>query len=325
MMMNKIETISPLLLQSKEYSSIIYKYDLLRSSNSFEEIYEKVYRLFHKSILDKALIEAENTKKLSIKFNFQYITFYDETYPFLLKQISDPPIILFYKGNLNILEYSYIGIVGTRKPSSFALSATSSFVDIVSQRARCGLVSGLANGIDREAMLRAIQISMPLIGVMGTSFDKEYPSTNKDLYKLMKNSENSLIITELRPSEKIGKWSFPKRNRIITGLSESIMIMEAPLDSGAMSSATHAISQNRDVMVFDDDSLKYNSGGRKLIEDGAKRITKDDINNKSQIIHISDILTNTSKGLSNSLALLSKMELEGKVREVGGGYFEFFK
>ena len=325
MKMSKIETISPLLLQSKEYSSIIYKYDLLRSSNSFEEIYDKVYRLFHKSILDNSILEAQKTEILLKKFNFQYITFYDENYPFLLKQISDPPIILFYKGNINILEYSYIGVVGTRKPTSFALSATSSFVEIVSQRARCGIVSGLANGIDREAMLRAIQKNMPLIGVMGTSFDKEYPSTNKDLYKLMKESENSLIITELRPSEKIGKWSFPKRNRIITGLSESIVIMEAPLDSGAMSSATHAISQNRDIMVFDDEALKYNSGGRKLIEDGAKRITKNDLTNNSQMIHISDILPDSPQGLSNSLAMLSKMELEGKVREVGGGYFEFFK
>ncbi len=323
--MNNIEKFSPLLLQSKEYSSIIYKYDLLKSSTSFEEIYEKVYRLFHKSILENSILEAEKTEQYLRKFNFNYITFYDEIYPFLLKQISDPPIILFYKGNINILEYSYIGVVGTRKPSSFALSATSSFIDIVSQRARCGIVSGLANGIDREAMLRAIQKNIPLIGVMGTSFDNEYPSTNKDLYQLMKQRENSLIITELRPLEKIGKWSFPKRNRIITGLSESIVIMEAPLDSGAMSSATHAISQNRDILVFDDESLKYNSGGRKLIEEGAKRITKNDLINHSQMVHISDILPDSPESLSNSIAILSKMELEGKVREVGGGYFEFFK
>jgi predicted Rossmann fold nucleotide-binding protein DprA/Smf involved in DNA uptake len=92
-----------------------------------------------------------------------------------------------------------------------------------------------------------------------------------------------------------------------------------------MSSATHAISQNRDIMVFDDEALKYNSGGRKLIEDGAKRITKNDLTNNSQMIHISDILPDSPQGLSNSLAMLSKMELEGKVREVGGGYFEFFK
>ena len=160
---------------------------------------------------------------------------------------------------------------------------------------------------------------------MGTSFDKEYPSINKDLYKTMKQRDNTLIITEIRPTEKIGKWSFPKRNRIITGLSESIIIMEAPVESGAMSSAAHALSQNREILVFDDESLKYNSGGRRLIEDGAKRITKKDLTNHANLLHISDFLPDSSDAISTSLAMLSKMELEGKVREVGGGYFEFFK
>lgn len=323
--MNSIERYSPLLFQSKEYSSIIYKYDLLKSSSSFEEIYEKVYRLFHKSILEKSSEEAQKIEISKKKYGIEFISYYDKSYPFLLKQISDPPIVLYYRGNISILEYSYIGVVGTRKPSSFSLSATSSFVDKISERAGCGIISGLANGIDREAMLRALYNKIPLIGVMGTSFDKEYPSINKDLYQLMKQRDNTLIITEIRPTEKIGKWSFPKRNRIITGLSESIIIMEAPLESGAMSSAAHALSQNREILVFDDESLKYNSGGRKLIEDGAKCITINDLTNHSKLLHISDFLPDSSNAISASLAMLSKMELEGKVREVGGGYFEFFK
>ncbi len=92
-----------------------------------------------------------------------------------------------------------------------------------------------------------------------------------------------------------------------------------------MSSAAHALSQNREILVFDDESLKYNSGGRKLIEDGAKCITINDLTNHSKLLHISDFLPDSSNAISASLAMLSKMELEGKVREVGGGYFEFFK
>jgi DNA processing protein len=323
--MNKINNISPLIFSEIEFHRLICKYEIHKKSSSIEELYEKIYRLFDKNFLDKITIESQKIENLLNKYSFSYITYFDKLYPSLLKEIHDPPIILFYRGNPSIFNLTYMGIVGTRKPSPLSLSSTVSLVDILSKRSQTGVISGLANGIDREAMLACLQRTVPTIGVMGTGFDKEYPSSNKDLYFQMKNSSSTLLITEMKPSEKIGKWSFPRRNRIITGIAESLFVMEAPLESGAMSSANHALSQNRDILVYDDIALKYNEGGRKLLEEGAKHLTTKDLNSKSKMLHISDILPDTPESLAKSIALLSKLEMEGKVKERGGGYFEFYE
>ncbi len=323
--MNNLKNISPLLFSEIEFHRLICKYEIQKKSSSIEELYEKIFRLFDKNYLDKINSESQNIENLLNKFSFSYITYFDEFYPPLLKEIHDPPIILFYRGNLSILNLTYSGIVGTRKPSPQSLASTVSLVDILSRRTQSGIISGLANGIDREAMLASLHRNIPTIGVMGTGFDREYPFSNKDLYSQMKNSPFTLLITEMKPSEKIGKWSFPRRNRIITGIAESLFVMEAPLESGAMSSANHALSQNRDILVYDDPALKYNEGGRKLLEEGAKHLSNNDLNSNSKMLHISDILPDSSESLSKSIALLSKLELEGKVKDRGGGYFEFYE
>jgi len=323
--MNNLKKINSLVFSEHEFHRVICKYEIQKSSSSIDELYEKIYRLFDKILIDKISSEAEKTNILLNKYNYSYITYFDSNYPPLLKEIHDPPLILFYKGDSSILKLSYTGIVGTRKPSPLSLSATTSIVNLLASRSHSGIISGLANGIDREAMISSIQKKIPTIGVMGTGFDKEYPFSNKDLYMLMKNSSETLLLTEVKPGEKIGKWSFPKRNRIITGIAESLILMEAPLESGAMSSASHAVSQNRDILVFDDESLKFNQGGRKLIEDGAKCLTKKDISGNSKIVHLSDILPDAPENISKSIAFLSKLEFEGKVKDRGGGYFEFFE
>lgn len=323
--MNNLKNISPLIFSEIEFHRLICKYEIQKKSSSIEELYEKIFRIFDKNFLDKINSESQNIENLLKKFSFSYITYFDEFYPALLKEIHDPPIILFYRGNVSILNLTYSGIVGTRKPSPQSLTSTVSLVDILSKRTQSGIISGLANGIDREAMLASLYRNIPTIGVMGTGFDKEYPSSNKDLYSQMKNSTFTLLITEMKPTEKIGKWSFPRRNRIITGIAESLFIMEAPLESGAMSSANHALSQNRDIIVYDDPALKYNEGGRKLLEEGAKHLSNNDLNSNSKMLHISDILPDSAESLSKSIALLSKLELEGKVKDRGGGYFEFYE
>jgi DNA processing protein len=323
--MNSLKKLNSLVFSEHEFHRVVCKYEIHKSSSSLDELYEKIYRLFDKKLIDKISSNADETNILLNKFHFSYLTYYDSNYPSLLKEIHDPPIILFYRGDSSILKLTYTGIVGTRKPSPLSLSATSSIVNLLASRSHSGIISGLANGIDREAMISSIQKKVPVIGVMGTGFDKEYPYSNKDLYGLMKNSSDTLLLTEVKPGEKIGKWSFPKRNRIITGIAESLILMEAPLESGAISSASHAISQNRDILVFDDESLKFNQGGRKLIEEGAKCLTKKDISENSKIVHLSDILPDAPEYISKSIAFLSKLELEGKVKDRGGGYFEFFE
>ncbi|MBK6604372.1 MAG: DNA-processing protein DprA [Leptospiraceae bacterium] len=98
-----------------------------------------------------------------------------------------------------------------------------------SKSTNLGIVSGVATGIDRAVMLAALEANIPTIGVMGTGMEKEYPYQNKDLYTRLKNSANGLLITEMRIGEAIGKWSFPRRNRIISGIAKLLILMEAPL------------------------------------------------------------------------------------------------
>lgn len=322
-MSSREKTLIPLIISHSEVYPLVYKFELQLTSSSFEEIYEKIHRLYDKSKLDEIIKGCNLTLEELKKFGFNFLTYFDDLYPRLLREISHPPLALFYRGNPEIFKLNYIGVVGTRKPSPISLSATVSFVELLRERQETGLISGLAQGIDREAMETAIRLQIPVIGVMGTGFDKEYPPTNRDLYRSMKSNTETLLLTEMRPADKIGKWSFPRRNRIISGISESIAIMEAPLESGAMSTASHALSQNRDILVFSDTAQKFNSGGQKLIEDGAGVLKGEDLNNRSKLLHISDIFPDSPTQISKSIAMLTRMELEGKVRDRGGGYFEF--
>jgi DNA processing protein len=171
-------------------------------------------------------------------------------------------------------------------------------------------------------MLAALETNIPTIGVMGTGMEKEYPYQNKDLYAKLKNSPNGLLITEMRIGEAIGKWSFPRRNRIISGMAKLLILMEAPLKSGAMSSVAHALEQGREVMVFDDPELLYNEGGRKLLEDGASRLSMSDLKKSpDSFFHISEIIPKNFKEMSSLFSSLSQLENEGLFQNLGGGYF----
>lgn len=323
MMNSTIPYSVPLVVSHPEICPVVYKFELQISSGTFEEIYEKIYRLYDKSKMELIKKESNRTVQDLKKFGYSMLSYFDDRYPELLREISYPPLVLFYKGNPEILKLKYIGVVGTRKPSPVSLSATKGFVELLKNRQNTGLISGLAQGIDKEAMETALRLKIPVVGVMGTGFDREYPLPNRDLYKSMKEFSDSLLLTEMRPTDKIGKWSFPRRNRIISGISETIAIMEAPIESGAMSTASHALSQNRDILVFSDTEQRFNSGGQKLIEEGAGLITRDDLKTNSKLLHISDIFPDSPLKISQSIAMLTKLELEGKVRDRGGGFFEF--
>ena len=126
----------------------------------------------------------------------------------------------------------------------------------------------------------------------------------------------------MRIGEVIGKWSFPKRNRIITGISKLLVLMEAPLKSGAMSSVSHALEQGREVIVFDDPSLLYNEGGRKLIEDGASKLSLADIKkDPDSFFHISEIIPKNFQDIPLLFSSLSQLENEGLFQNIGGGYY----
>jgi DNA processing protein len=246
---------------------LVYQSGYLSNTNSWEELFERFSESYPDIKANVFSKEGKEIDQLLNHYSYPILDFFHPMYPKDLKEIYDPPLVLSYQGDLNLLSIlDKVAIVGTRTPSYQGRSLTSYFLSNVSSNT-C-IVSGLALGIDQEAMTISLNRNMPTIGVMGTEMHIEYPLANHQLYKKMKSK--GLLLSETFPFEKSGKWSFPKRNRIITGLSSQVLIMEAPTKSGAMSSAYSAISQNRELTINDHPDMTQNSGGRKLLEEGCR-------------------------------------------------------
>ena len=214
---------------------------------------------------------ADDLKNREIKF----ITFDDEFYPDILTDIYDPPPVLFYRGEIPDFKFS-VAIVGSRKFRQYGKRATE---ELSSQLAARGvvIVSGLAKGIDRMAHKAALDAGGKTVAVLGSGHDYEYPATNRDLYEQI--PENGVIFSEFPPDEPPKAENFPRRNRIISGLSRAVLVVEAAKKSGSLITANLALDQNRDVMAVPGDIYARSSRGTNdLIKKGAQLVTSvDDI------------------------------------------------
>jgi len=214
------------------------------------------------------------------KKNIQVVCQEDENYPPQLKNISDTPICLFVKGDLKNLNFNnkyLIGIVGTRKPTAYGQQIAKEFS---SGLAAAGfiIVSGMAIGIDTIAHQSALDYKAKTIAVLGCGVDIVYPSSNFNLYyKIIKN--NGLVISEFPPGRTVMRGLFVARNRIISGLSKGIVVVEGAKDSGALITARYAAEQGREVFAPPSPITSYLSEAPNLLlKQGAKLITKvDDI------------------------------------------------
>lgn len=202
------------------------------------------------------------------KNNWQIITYDDERYPNRLKEISNPPAILYVDGEMvDFDNYVTIGMVGTRKPSTYAVKVAHIMSKGVSL---CGaiVVSGGALGVDSSAHKGALTIGAKTVAVLGCGFGTDYLEANRELREMIK--QNGALITEYPPFTKASRTTFPMRNRIISGLSLGVLIVEAGVKSGSLITANFANEQNRDVFAIPASIFDYNFyGTNKLIEDGA--------------------------------------------------------
>lgn len=200
-----------------------------------------------KSLLDKDLTEAEDILRKCTAKKLKLLTYLDLAYPNKLKNIPDPPVVLYYKGKLPDFDSEVgIGIVGTRKASAYGLRTAQR---LGGEIACCGglVISGLAAGIDAAAMKGALAEGCAAVGVLGCGADRVYPYENRTLFA--QTEENGCILSEYPPGTKPYKWNFPRRNRIISGLSCGVLVVEAPERSGALITARQAGDQGRDVFV----------------------------------------------------------------------------
>jgi len=220
------------------------------------------------ALMDKNLTQAQEILDDCVEKNIHICTFHDAAYPVRLKNIADPPVVLYYKGNLTGLDNSpVIGVVGTRKASVYGLTTAKK---MGYQIAKCGgiLVSGLAEGNDGSAMAGALTAGGKVIGVLGCGVDVVYPAMHRSLYR--DTEKNGCLISEFPPKTPPYKWNFPKRNRIISGLSNGVLVVEAPHGSGSLITAKQAADQGRDVFVVPGDiDVPTFHGSNALLRDGA--------------------------------------------------------
>lgn len=238
--------------------------DLQKISCLNEKDIEKIIQLKKSPELDTELklIKKENIKILSI---------FDDEYPERLKETSTPPIILYIKGNPAIFKKNLFAIVGTRSPSFYGIETAKKFSR---QLASLGLVivSGLARGIDTYAHKEAIKEGLT-IGVLGSGLLNIYPQENKKLSEEI--SMRGAVISEFPLNTPPSRENFPRRNRIISGLSLGVLVVQAAKRSGAIITAHLACEQNREVFAVPGRAdLSISEGTNMLIKEGARLTEK---------------------------------------------------
>lgn len=254
------------------------KVELLRHFRDPEDIYfaagdafehiEAVTQEAADSLRDKDLKAAQKILNDCAKYNIHILTYRDAAYPGRLKNIPDPPVVLYYKGNLPDFDGEpLIGVVGTRHASAYGLGVAKR---MGYQIAKCGgtVVSGAAAGIDSASMQGALTAGGGVVAVLGCGADVIYPPSNRALYR--DTERYGCLLTEFPPETPPNGRNFPKRNRIISGLSCGLLVVEAPEKSGSLITARLAADQGRDVFAVPGNiDVPTFEGSNRLLREGA--------------------------------------------------------
>ncbi len=247
-----IEGIGPIriikLLQHFESIDKIYSADRI----DFEKI-----NSFNSNLASRIVNSQKNLQFLSAsledevnrleKINARIITYWDDSYPKILRNIYFPPLILYTIGNLQESDLHNIAIVGTRKPTDYGKSTAAKFAKELAEQ-NVTIVSGLARGIDSIAHRSAIKAGGKTIAVIGSGLDVVYPPENRALFNDI--TQHGAVISEFELGTKPDAQNFPRRNRIISGISLGTLVVESKKNGGAMQTANYAMDQNREVFAI---------------------------------------------------------------------------
>lgn len=300
---------------------------------------------FHRSSIEADLAWAaqENNHIVSIE---------DPSYPYLLKEIANPPPILYAKGNLQALRMKSIAVIGSRKPSVNGEDNAFAFAKALSL-AGLAIVSGLALGIDAKAHLGCLAAQGYTLAIMGTGLQHIYP--RRHLYLAQKICENGLIISEFPLNTPPKAGHFPRRNRIISGLTLATLVVEATIKSGSLITARMALEQNREVLAIP--GSIHNPAARgchHLLQQGAKLVAQvadildelciplsalsnnHDISNENlasdaqklvqclgfDVSTVDELCNRSGLSLEDATTHLAQLEFQGIVKTVMGGYLK---
>ena len=279
---------------------------------------------------------------------YNYFTIEDDIYPQCLKEISNPPLKLYYKGNLDLLkDERLIAVVGTRNPSSYGKLCCEYMVKKMTS-ANITIVSGFAKGIDSIAHKTSLLTGGKTIAVIASGLDIIYPASNLSLYREIE--EKGLILSEYEAGVKPFKFNFPQRNRIIAGLSKGTIVVESKDRGGSLITADLALEFNRDVYAVPGDVFSEYSKGcnnlirdskakslsniNELLDDYSWKIEEKNINNKytqNQLLilnslssekNLDNILMETKIEQTEILAELMTLEIMGAIRSIAGGRYK---
>lgn len=229
---------------------------------------------------------AEDEWEKASKVDAVLLLWQSPAYPQRLRELPDPPVLLYCRGNTQLLDGPAIAIVGSRKASEYSLEVAAAFGKSISS---CGItvISGMAEGIDKYTQAAALRRVGKSIGVLGTGIDKIYPWSNKELFEDM--LAEGLLLSEFSPGTPPVPANFPIRNRIISGLSLGVLVVEASAKSGSLITARLALEQNREVFAIPCPAMDDNSMGcQNLIRNGA-----------TTVFGVEDILNNLKAELSS--------------------------
>ncbi|MGM0508478.1 MAG: DNA-processing protein DprA [Fusobacteriota bacterium] len=333
---------------------------LMENNEKYEDIFKKGKEFYKNNykLKEKYITKIFESQKINIKKEMdkliqkriKFLTYNDSRYPRLLKNISKPPLFLYYKGNLDIINEKTIGVVGTRKSTDYGESAaykiTKELVD-----SGVTIVSGLAAGIDAIGHSQALKNNGKTIAVVGSGLDVIYPKENRRIWE--KVEKNGLIFSEYPPETPPYAWNFPKRNRIIVGLSRGIMVAESYKKGGSLITAELAVEENRDVfavpgfisypsfqgcnnLIKDNKAHLISTGDDILEEFGWDKIDDSEIKSstnltdKEKLIYrsliveksLDELILETSFSASDLLVILTEMEIKGYAKSIPGGKYK---
>jgi DNA processing protein len=295
-------------------------------------------------------INPEQEMENVIKHDLKILLHTDQTYPELLKEIHDPPQLLFYKGVIPASERQHIAVVGSRKPTHYGQRIVERIVAPLAN-SKSVIVSGLAFGVDTLAHKATVAVGGTTVAVIGSGLDRQslYPKQNQKLVEEICASGGA-ILSEFPIDTPPLPAHFPIRNRIIAGMSSGTLVIEAKQKSGSLITARAALESNRDVYAVPGPiDSELSEGPNNLIKMGAtpvtdasdiiphlqstERVVKTDYQPASQKetqvyqelslepIHLDELVQNTPLSASEVMTTLTLMEMKGVVKHVGGHYY----
>ena len=300
--------------------------------------------------IQKECNTIEYTLEKMGKLGIEYMDVTDKDYPEFLTIMPNPCYLLYYKGNINLLKDFSIGIIGSRRPTPYGKYAANLFSSELSKKG-VTIISGFAAGIDSESHKAATGVGGKTIGVLGTTLDNIYPKSNTKYADEILASGN-LLISEFRHDMLTLPHHFVQRNRLISALSDGLLIVEAGEKSGTLTTVDHALDQGKMIFAIPGNINSKNSyGTNKLIKSGAKIVTEaEDILEEYpfvqfkqeaayacevseeerkvvEIINEKGVLTNeeiaffTKINIKYIIGILSVMEIKGIVKDLGNNSY----